>query len=533
MKERAKNSSLYGMVSIIVAFFLTITCDRFLGAALTSSPLPSSPQHDGQQNDPRQRIPKSSSLVSEGSLRDMRVSSIMATKPGSTPGFYNPKRRIGRDVVVLSVAQWLAAETKRRAAKEKKDSDSNPKNEKLNNSISSKSTVRPVRLIDATCATGIQGLRCMVESPILANAILSRKEYKHQNMEEGGVQDAQDSFHQSINTPPELQLVLNDVDSNAIEIARSNVHSVREQMMNHEVDSSSKYSNDVNTIDLTSVNITQRVAQAIMHEETFEIYVLDPFGTVQPFLDAALSQAPHGGLIEICATDVGVLYGNRPSVASRHYHYHVRLSHRRPPCYRERGIRLLFAAIAQAAGRHDRGVEPVYGISTEHFCLASMRVLRRAKSLDYTARQVQSVRICRTCGDASIGTGTELGCGCEPIDGAGINAEEEGRLWIGPLYDIDAVEQMAEIACLEEAKGLIAPETRVFLEKLKEEAAIQTIFHRRPGIAAEGKTPKLTKVIDELQRRGFKTARTHFCAKSLKSEASVSDFDAAVKAVIA
>ena len=529
MKERAEHSLLHTMVLIVVACFLAITCDRFLVAALTSPSLPSSPQHDGQQKDRRQTIPTSSALVSEGFLRDMRVSSTMATKPGSTAGFYNPKRRIGRDVVVLSVAQWLAAETKRRATKEEKDSHTSPKNEKSKNTSSSNSTTRPVRLIDATCATGIQGLRCMVESPMLANAILSKEGYKHQNVEEGGVLDTQNGFHQSINTSPQLQVVLNDVDSNAIEIARCNVHSVREQMMNNEVDSSSKYPNDVNPIDLTKVNITQRVAQAIMHEETFEISVLDPFGSVQPFLDAALSRAPQGGLIEICATDVGVLYGSRPSVASRHYHAH--LSHRRPPCYRERGIRLLFAAIAQAAGRHDRGVEPVYGISTEHFCLASMRVLRRAKTLDYTAKQVKSVRICRTCGDASVGA--KPGCGCEPIDGAGINAEEEGPLWIGPLYDLDAVEQMAEIAYLEEAKGLIAPETRVFLQNLKEEAAIQTIFHRRPGIAAEGKTPKMTKVMEELQRRGFKTARTQFCAKSLKSEASAKDFDAAVKSVIA
>mmetsp|Transcript_8716 Transcript_8716/g.21877 ORF Transcript_8716/g.21877 Transcript_8716/m.21877 type:complete len:532 (+) Transcript_8716:98-1693(+) len=530
MKERAKCSSHYPVVSIIAGFFLIIACDRFLVAALTSSsPSSQLPQFDRQQNDPHKiLIPSSSSssslIISEGSLRDMEVSSTMATKPGSTPGFYNPKRRIGRDVVVLSVAQWLAAETKRRAAKDKvnnlKTGDSS--------SASSNWTTRPVRLLDATSATGIQGLRCMVESPILANAIMSKNGYEHPNMEDDNVQNAQNYIQQNIKDPPELQLVLNDLDPNAVEITRCNVHSVREQMMKHEVDSSSNYSNDVNTRDLMNINITQRVAQAIMHEEAFEVSVLDPFGSVQPFLDAALSRAPQGGLIEVCATDVGVLYGSRPSVVSRHYH--ANLSKRRPPCYRERGVRLLFAAIAQAAGRHDRGVEPVYGVSTEHFCLVSMRVFRGAKAADSTVRQVKSVRICRTCGDAGIGT--ELDCGCEPIDGAGNNADEEGPLWIGPLHDLDAVEQMAEIACLEEAKGFIAPETCDFLQKLKEEAAIQTMFHRRPGVAAEGRTPKLAQVMEELQRRNFKTARTHFCAKSLKSEASVKEFDAAVKAAI-
>lgn len=518
-EKSQKMIKMVPMPFLFAIFIIRSICgDRHFLTASAALTNPARPQMQYHQLTP---------LVSEGSLCDMQVSSTMANKPGSTPGFFNPKRRLGRDFVVLSVAHWLAAEAKRRSAAAEKKHRNDSGNTDDDKSFS---YLRPVRLLDATCATGIQGLRTIVESPILAKAILAKIDdgHEHERIE---IKDS-NSEHDNIKPlePPELQLVLNDIDADAIDISKQNVNSVQEQMYQGSgLDNSN-----------TNISVTQRVAQAIMHEETFEISVLDPFGSVQPFLDAALARAPQGGLIEICATDVGVLYGTRPSIASRRYNAH--LADKRPPCFRERGVRLLFAAIAQAAGRHDRGVEPLYGISTEHFCLVSMRVLRGAKAADATARQVGFVKICRRCGAAGISKGDSKqkrtqdslvpSCGCNAVDGAGFSAEEEGPLWVGPLYDFDTVEQMAKIASLEEAKGIISEETCTFLLKLREEAAIKTWFYRRPGVAAGGKTPKLTTVMEELKRLGFNTARTHFCSNSLKTDASVQDFDDVVRTVL-
>ena len=210
----------------------------------------------------------------------MQISPTMASKPGSTPGFYNPKRRIGRDFVVLSVAHWLATEATTRRAPPPAPTATSSSEEK--DELSSR--LRPARLLDATCATGIQGLRTVVESPILARAILSKKTNDHHTYEPP--------------ESPELQVVLNDMDADAIELANHNVNSVR--LNNQELDFN------------INVTVTQRVAQALMHEETFEVSVLDPFGSVQPFLDAALARAERstsgacspkkgGSSEEICA----------------------------------------------------------------------------------------------------------------------------------------------------------------------------------------------------------------------------------------
>ena len=429
-----------------------------------------------------------SNLASEGSLHNMQIAPTLASKPGSVPGFYNPKRRVGRDFVVLSVAHWLTTEARRLSEKSSEEEPSNR-------------VIRPARLLDATCATGIGGLRAALEAPILARASMS----------------------QVTNNPhkpelPELQVVLNDMDEYAANLASQNMESLKIREKQADL----------------HLTIAKRNAQALMHEETFEISVLDPFGSVQPFLDSALARAPNRGLIEVCATDVNVLYGTRPSIAKRHYH--ANLAHRRPPCYRERGVRLLVAAIAQAAGRYDRGVVPIYSLSTEHFCLVSVKVVRGAKAADSTASKVKHVKICRECG--AVGDNTKTGvcppkCGCEPVNGAGTDAQQEGPIWTGPLHDKDSLQGMANIARTKEAEDIISKETRTLLAKLQEEEKVDSMFHRRPGVAAKGMIPKLDAVSEELQRNGYKTARTHFCVKSLKSEASAEEFDNAVKSILA
>jgi len=159
---------------------------------------------------------------------------------------------------------------------------------------------------------------------------------------------------------------------------------------------------------------------------------------------------------------------------------------------------------------------------------------------------VGAVQICRLCGDHSVMAVPR--CGCDPVDGAGVDALEEGPLWVGPLYDLDAVRGMHRIAHLGEAEELISKETKLLLDTIVQEAIIEsvdenihdtssvydtnTMFYRRPCPAAGGNLPKLASVRTELKRRGFKASRTHFCVRSLKSDASVKDFNDAVEAAI-
>lgn len=124
---------------------------------------------------------------------------------------------------------------------------------------------------------------------------------------------------------------------------------------------------------------------------------------------------------------------------------------------------------------------------------------------------------------------TQCTCTCDAH-----HTTDEGPLWVGQLYDAEAVNEMHRIASLDKAEEFISKETRSLLETIKDEASVKNgLFHRRPGYDATGRSPKLSNVIQELKRRSYSAARTHFDPKALRTDASPREFDLAVKAVLA
>ena len=469
-------------------------------------------------------------IIREGSTTCRVAPTLAVTPPGkkkkkndddqdTSAGFFNTKRRVGRDVTVLSAAQYLIVQQRR----------SNNDGKKNN---------RPVRILDAMSASGIQGLRIAKEAPILAAL-------RHQTTIIPSVQ------HQSF-LLPEFEVVLNDMDPEAYNLIKANIAS----------------SSDKDNNDLSTLRASNRVAQSLLYDdEPYQFIVLDPFGSTTPHLDAALYNAPHGGRIELCATDVNVLYGSRPNMARRHYNTAVVSSTRRPPGYRERGIRLMLASVAQAAGRYDKGVRPLYCISTEHYCLVSVEILRRGVSdggggnvVDHTTQQVQPVTICSNCNAVATQTSSKdsslpSSCCENPKD---IDLVQ-GPLWVGPLFDAETVEEMAQLLdVLVEGNHLItgmsdggsaecssnsndvdgnvfiSRETAKLLQRLREEARVDhsttgVKFTRRPDFASPQWTPKMDWVVKELTLAGFQASRTHLDPKAIRTNAAPDEFDRCVR----
>lgn len=441
-------------------------------------------------------------LASEGSLDSMQVASSMAQKPGEMAAFYNPNRRVGRDCSVLSLAQWMI--------------------DKQQNSKSGRQ--RPIQILDAHAASGMAGLRVAVESPILARSYL-------------GVTD--ESTTDSPPPLPPLTMTLNDFDPEAVRIATHNAE-LASQLIQQPVSVPSS---------LSTISVSNRNSQSLWHESSFDVSLIDPFGCATACLDSTLARAPQGGVLDICATDVTALYGGRPAMAARHYGGCYLTN--RPPCFKERGVRMLLAAVAQAAGRQDRGIRPLYSLSTAHYVVVAVQVVRRGKTFgaDAAIDQVQCFPICRSCG--APGGIENMGdkestkiiapdCLCDASEpGAGTSAICEGPLWRGPLHDSAHLEGMMRLACLPEAQGWISPETKDRLQTMCDESLVEavdcissrSIFHRRPSLAAPGCMPPLEAITEELQRRGFQACRTQFDKQALKSNASPPEFDDCVRSL--
>src|SRR6056297_1102380 len=107
--------------------------------------------------------------------------------------------------------------------------------------------------------------------------------------------------------------------------------------------------------------VVQRDANALMHEEVFDVVDIDPFGTPVPFADAAFANTRD--LVCVTATDTAPLCGAHFDSGVRSYS----AVPRNTDYHAEMGLRILLGALARTAGRFDVGVEPVFTHATSHY----------------------------------------------------------------------------------------------------------------------------------------------------------------------
>ena len=129
----------------------------------------------------------------------------------------------------------------------------------------------------------------------------------------------------------------------------------------------------------------------------YQIIDLDPYGTVAPFLDAALQALVNDGLLCITSTDTAIFASNSyPEKAYSQYGglpvkgYH---SH-------EVGLRLLLHATASAAARYGLAIEPLLSLSIDFYARIFIRVRKSAADVKYLAGKTMIAYCC----DAGCGS---------------------------------------------------------------------------------------------------------------------------------
>ena len=452
-------------------------------------------------------------VVEEGGARCL-VASSRARAPGSTPGFFNPKMVVNRDLVVAALAAAAAVRAP---------------------------GLPPMRCLDAFCASGVLGLRWLAE----------------------------------VSAP--LDVVLNDLSGRCAALADENARAAAaaedpspQRVAAEPARASDDDARDVDPIRPTfptrafarsgsSARVTRRVADALLHESApFDFVHLDPFGSAAPHLDAALARLPHGGFLSITATDIAALFGVYPAVARRRYAaetHHSRprdvdesdpdggnpaaekekekprsassssssSSRDRPPWFRELGARILVGAAALCAARHDRGVTAVLSAAShEHFVHVVLRVERGAAAADASVAAVGPVWRC----DAGCDDGDRCGGAGRPPCA---HARALGPGWTGALGDEAfarrMVEAMAGGASPSGGRMAAAKASARLVARLAEEAGGPGLFRdaRRFGVG-------MGALVDALRAKGFFASRTHFDPTGIRTDAPASAVAAAAAA---
>jgi tRNA (guanine26-N2/guanine27-N2)-dimethyltransferase len=265
--------------------------------------------------------------------------------------------------------------------------------------------------------------------------------------------------------------------------------------------------------DLTG-EVVQADANVLMHERTFDVVDLDPFGTPVPFTDAAVRSA--GRLLCVTATDTAPLCGAHAASGIRHYG----AIPRNTEYHAEMGMRVLLSALVRTAARHDLAATPVFSHVTDHYVRTSLQLASGAERADDHLGELGYVDHCEHC----LYREAERGLIADPLSSCprcGEGIQTAGPLWLARTSDPAFVEAVREQ--VSEAMGTAA-RARQLCSTLAAELDEPTHYdqHRlckRWGVSATA----MDEFLADLRAAGHAASRTHYGGTTFKTDADVDE----------
>ncbi len=228
-------------------------------------------------------------------------------------------------------------------------------------------------------------------------------------------------------------LLVNDLSEAAISFARENV------------------ARNIGAYPSEQVEFSVGDASAFLRSLNGAEYVdIDPFGTPNPFLDAAVRCVTRGGVLAVTATDTSALAGTYPRATARKY-WSVPS---RTWGMHEWGLRILIRKVQLVAAQYERALVPVLSLATDHYYRIFFRLVGSNADVQKILSQHGLVR---------VDTAVHSALPTTDVTGA------TGPLWMGALHDAVFVAAMIVEAERDPVRfkealsllRLVADETRV------------------------------------------------------------------------
>jgi tRNA (guanine26-N2/guanine27-N2)-dimethyltransferase len=170
----------------------------------------------------------------------------------------------------------------------------------------------------------------------------------------------------------------------------------------------------------------------------------------------------------------------------------------------EVALRILLGAVARAAGRRDRWIEPVLGHCTQHYVRVYVRIRDGAG---------ESNRQSEAYAYAWIGARQERGWSDRPP----ATGKFAGPLWAGPFVDGPLVRRILDDVPAWAGKDVVRR-----LELLGDESGAPPLYYTIDEFTRHLKTnaPKMERLVGRLRDAGHAAMRTHFHPRAFKTDAT-------------
>ncbi len=235
--------------------------------------------------------------------------------------------------------------------------------------------------------------------------------------------------------------------------------------------------------------------QLILTEKGFDYIEIDPFGTPNPFLSAAINKITRGGILAITATDTAALTGTYPKVTKRKYWAKSLKNY----SMHETGLRILIRKIQLLGIQFDKCLTPILSYHKEHYFRIYFESSKGKEKCDAIIQEHQYFLWCRTCLTHTTSQSNTKTCCQKEME------------YAGPLYTGLIQNQTLLSTMVEQNKF---PEEKDFLQRIEGEAKQDIGFYDVHELA---RTLKIDPPRLDLILKATQGVRTHFSDTGIKT----------------
>ncbi len=251
----------------------------------------------------------------------------------------------------------------------------------------------------------------------------------------------------------------------------------------------------------------KEASQFLLDASGMEYIDIDPFGSPNPFLDAAIKRLSRQGILAVTATDVSALAGSYPKSCTRKYWAQPL----RNELMHEIGIRILIRKAQLIGAQYDKALVPIFSHSTAHYMRVYFSCTKSKSAVDALLKQHSYLLYCAACLSRKA-SGDNAGQCCKK------RMHAAGPLWLGPLWDKQLAKKMAKAN----------PELAVFAKEAQIPVVGFLDLHtfckkvKRP-------VPKHDRVLAAMRKKGYSAALSHFSPYGIRTTMPAAAFTKLLK----
>ena len=261
---------------------------------------------------------------------------------------------------------------------------------------------------------------------------------------------------------------------------------------------------------LKTKNIITSNAEAslfLLNSKGFDYIDIDPFGSPNAFLDAAIKRLSRTGILAITATDTAPLAGTYPQACLRKYW----ATPMRNELMHEIGLRILIRKIQLVAAQYDKALTPTLAYYKDHYFRVFFANKKGKSKCDKIIAQHSHFLYCPSCLNRETSKSNNETCNC------GKKLDYAGPLWTGQLFDKKLIKKIIE--------ANQSMDIDKFLKTSSQESKIKTVgFFDLHKIAKKYKkqVPKTEPAIKKLKKH-YQASPTIFSSCGIRTTANIKE----------